>query len=58
MLNGNGALDTSAHRLVERVREEFALDRLSNVADAMAEPPTEELQANGGSQPPAPDDAG
>jgi carbonic anhydrase len=44
MLNGNGALDTSTHRLFERVRE------------GHAEPPTEELAALGAPQgPPDPE---
>jgi hypothetical protein len=37
MLNGNGALDTSSHRLFERVREELVIDRFQILADAVGE---------------------
>jgi hypothetical protein len=41
LLNGNGSLDTATHRLLERVIAELA----------QAEPPTEELRADGGESP-------
>ena len=37
MLNGNGALDTSTHRLFERVHSELASRRFEILADAVGE---------------------
>jgi hypothetical protein len=52
MLNGNGALDTSTHRLLHRVRDEIATRRLDPLRTSASEAPTEELQP--GSPPPSP----
>jgi hypothetical protein len=45
MLNGNGALDTSTHRLLNRVRDEIASHRLDPLRAREAEAPTEELRS-------------
>ena len=45
MLNGNGALDTSTYRLVNRVRDEIASHRLDPLRGQASEAPTEELRA-------------
>jgi hypothetical protein len=37
MLNGNGALDTSTHRLLNRVRDELSAGRLQVLVDAVNE---------------------
>ncbi len=37
MLNGNGALDTSTHRLFDRVQSELASRRFEILADAVGE---------------------
>ena len=44
MLNGNGALDTSTYRLVNRVRDEIASHRLDPLRAQASEAPTEELR--------------
>ena len=41
MLNGNGALDTATHRLLERMRAELDAARTGREA---TEPPTEEVR--------------
>ena len=45
MLNGNGALDTSTYRLVNRVRDEIASHRLGPLRAQKSEAPTEELRS-------------
>ena len=44
MLNGNGALDTSTHRLVNRVIDEIHAHRLDPVKAFASEAPTQELR--------------
>ena len=44
MLNGNGALDTSTHRLVNRVMDEIHAHRLDPVKAFPSEAPTKELR--------------
>jgi len=52
MLNGNGALDTSTHRLVNRVRDEIASHRLDPVRARESEAATEELRYQEPPRPP------
>jgi hypothetical protein len=52
MLNGNGALDTSTHRLLNRVRDEIASHRLDPVRARDSEAPTQELRSQSSMRPP------
>jgi hypothetical protein len=52
MLNGNGALDTSTYRLVNRVRDEIASHRLDPLRLPASEAPTEELRSQDSTPPP------
>ena len=54
MLNGNGALDTSTYRLVNRVRDEIASHRLDPLRAQASEAPTEELRPQAPAPAPAP----
>ncbi len=57
MLNGNGALDTSTYRLVNRVRDEIASHRLDPLRAQASEAPTEELRPQAPAPAPAPEKA-
>ncbi len=51
MLNGNGALDTSTYRLVNRVMDELHAHRLDPVRAFPSEAPTQELRPAASSSP-------
>ena len=51
VLNGNGALDTSTHRLVNRVMDEIHAHRLDPVRAHPSEAPTQELRPGASKSP-------
>ena len=51
MLNGNGALDTSRHRLLDRVRGELSTRREDTLAGAIAEHQAQAASSSTGPRP-------
>lgn len=51
MLNGNGALDTSTHRLFGRVRDELSARRFEILADAVGEHEVRAVRSTTGPRP-------